>query len=175
MADFSELVLELLKAGVLVTGEQRFMASGSATNWRQEVLRVITAGAREGVSVFRESPETTDDVLRSVFSSHGFSESEVPQLIAAIPASQDADQVTCERLQYEFGSRLPMWVVYGPETRNYPGQWICRMRLTIPGDEPTGTIILADTLDGVRERLPRGLACLPRFASDPPGIIETWL
>ncbi len=118
---------------------------------------------------------TTDEALGQLFGAHGFDSAATEQLVGAIPISADTDQQTCDRLHYEHQEMDPMWVIYGPGTRNYEGRWMARARVTFPADEPTSTIILADSLEQVRARLPRGLSCLQRSPTDSPNIVEIWL
>ena len=40
---------------------------------------------------------------------------------------------------------------------------------------PTDDVLLDDTLDALRNRLPPGLVQMPRDPSDDPNIVESWL
>lgn len=70
---------------------------------------------------------------------------------------------------------LPMWVIYRPTTQDYPGQWVARFNLTLPKDFPSANIVLAPTLDELRDLLPPGLYCLERMHDDDPVIEEVWM
>lgn len=74
-----------------------------------------------------------------------------------------------------YREQLPMWVVYRPTTRDFPGEWVMRMHLTLPQPKPTSVLIVADTLEAARERLPPGLVMLARDPGDDPTIEEVWL
>ena len=175
MSDITDLILSMLKAGCLVTGEAKFSMQPGTPNWRDDVLKRFTAGKPWDFQVFRESAVTADEALKQLFIEHGFDNAAAEQLVTAIPISADTDQQTCERLHYEHQEMVPMWVIYGPGTRNYEGRWMARARVTFPADEPTSTIILAESLEQIRARLPRGLTCLQRSPGDSPNIIEIWL
>lgn len=79
------------------------------------------------------------------------------------------------RLHIRLNQRLPMWVVYRPVTREYPGQWCARMHVTLPVSKPTRFVIVADTLEAVRQLLPGGLTNMCRYPEDVPEIEEVWL
>lgn len=70
--------------------------------------------------------------------------------------------------------RMPMWTVYRPVTREYPGKWTARMWVVIPEVKPTRFVMTHDTLEELREMLPHGMACILRSETDPPEIEETW-
>jgi hypothetical protein len=71
--------------------------------------------------------------------------------------------------------RLPMWTVYRPVTREYPGKWCARMFVTLPAAKPTRFVIAHDSLEELRAILPQGLANIGRDPDDPPEIEETWI
>lgn len=79
------------------------------------------------------------------------------------------------KLHHRLRDRLPMWVVYRPVTREYPGRWVARMHVTLPAPKPTRFVMTHDTLDELRGILPPELARLPRDPGDPPEIAEVWL
>lgn len=66
---------------------------------------------------------------------------------------------------------LEIWVVYDNPT-DYPGKFVARRTLS---SVPTEEVLLADSLDELRERAPRGLVVLPRHSGDPAHVVETWL
>jgi len=79
------------------------------------------------------------------------------------------------RLTARLQGRLPMWVVYGPTTREYPGKWVARMHVTLPEARPTRFVMTHDSLAELRELLPPWLNRLSRDPEDAPEIIEVWL
>ena len=68
------------------------------------------------------------------------------------------------RLHERLRSRMPVWVVYRPTTREYPGSWVARMHVILPEVRPTRFVMTHDTVEGLREMLPSGLT---RLARDP--------
>jgi hypothetical protein len=79
------------------------------------------------------------------------------------------------RLHDRLRNRLPVWTIYRPITREYPGFWVARMHIVLPTMKPTRFVITHDTLEELRTLLPPGLV---RAAADPrdvPEIEETWL
>ena len=75
----------------------------------------------------------------------------------------------------ERAGRLPMWVIYRPTTREYPGRWVARLWHTLPQPEPTEFVMLHDTLEDLREMIPPTCVLLARQDGDAPEIVETWL
>lgn len=80
-----------------------------------------------------------------------------------------------DRLNRRLRERLPMWVVYRPVTREYPGRWVARMHVTLPEPKPTRFVISHDTVDDLRTLLPPGLTNIGRHPDDLPEIEEVWL
>lgn len=82
-----------------------------------------------------------------------------------------------ERLHHKLAirNRLPMWTVYDTTTREYPGKYVARMFVTLPGVKATRFLILHDTLEELRAMLPRGLFWMDRKHEDAPEIVEVWL
>lgn len=71
---------------------------------------------------------------------------------------------------------LPIWVIYRPTTKDFPGKWVARLHLCLPeGHQPTDKFMLAETLQGVRELIPLGLYRLGRDPTDDPIVEESWL
>jgi hypothetical protein len=71
---------------------------------------------------------------------------------------------------------LPMWVVLGPGTTDYPGQYLARMWVVNhEGSDSTSCLIIANTLEEVLAMLPPGLTKLERSFSDDPNILEVWI
>lgn len=66
---------------------------------------------------------------------------------------------------------LSIWVVYENPT-DFPDCFVARKWLM---DTPTTELILDASLEGLRKKLPPGLARLARADLDDPKIVETWL
>jgi hypothetical protein len=79
------------------------------------------------------------------------------------------------RLHYRLQEKLPMWVVYNKETKDYPGLYVARMHLALPEPMATRFVMTHESLHGLRELLPPGLCMLKRAEQDEPTIIEIWL
>jgi len=79
------------------------------------------------------------------------------------------------RLHVRLQQRLPMWVVYRPVTREYPGKWVARMHVTLPEPKVTRFVMTHDTLPELRAMLPEGLTQMNRHPADVPEIEEVWL
>ena len=80
------------------------------------------------------------------------------------------------KLTVKLRDRLPLWVVYGPGTSDYPGRYVARMHLCLPEPRPTRFIIIGgDGLEKLREALPPGLERFERSPDDDRNIIEVWL
>lgn len=69
---------------------------------------------------------------------------------------------------------LSMWTVYDHPS-DMPDAFVARMWLVGPEVRATGSVLTADTLEALRDKLPPGLACLPRRPDDDPAIVEVWL
>jgi hypothetical protein len=78
-------------------------------------------------------------------------------------------------IQNQYYDRLPMWVVFGPTTPEYPGIFLCRPWLTLPEAVLLDILVRAHSLDEMRELLPDGLANLGRQDGDNEHIIEVWI
>jgi hypothetical protein len=79
------------------------------------------------------------------------------------------------RLHGRLRARLPVWTIYRPVTREYPGKWVARMHVVLPEMKPTRFVMTHDTLEALRALLPPGLVKAAADPSDPPEIEETWL
>jgi hypothetical protein len=66
---------------------------------------------------------------------------------------------------------LPIWTVY-KHPLDYPGKFVARCWDL---DQPTGVVIVGDTLEWVRQRLPSGLHRMERNDADDPVIVEVWI
>jgi hypothetical protein len=79
------------------------------------------------------------------------------------------------RLHDRLRARLPVWTIYRPVTREYPGKWVARMHVALPEIKPTRFVMTHDTLEDLRALLPPGLIKAAADPSDLPEIEETWL
>lgn len=79
------------------------------------------------------------------------------------------------RLHARLQKRLPVWTIYKPITREYPGKWVARMHVVLPVLKPTRFVMTHDTLEELRALLPPGLVKAAADPSDVPEIQETWL
>jgi hypothetical protein len=70
---------------------------------------------------------------------------------------------------------MSQWVIYD-HPRDDPDHYVMR-RWEIRGSLmiATADVAQADTLEEIRQAIPPGLYCLPRFAEDDPCIVEVWL
>jgi len=71
--------------------------------------------------------------------------------------------------------RLPLWVIYGPTTKEYPGSWVARMHVSLPEEKATRFVMTHDSLEELRTLIPSGLVRLGRDPSDPAEIVEMWI
>ena len=70
---------------------------------------------------------------------------------------------------------LGMWAVTCNPS-DHPGKFVARKWLIGRGTmAATAEQHIADTLDGVRDMLPRGLIAIPRHPNDDPVIVESWI
>lgn len=70
---------------------------------------------------------------------------------------------------------LPMWVVYRPTTREYPGLYVVRLHLSLPQTRSTEFVLTDTTLEGLHRRMPPWLVGIGRYETDVPEILEVWL
>ena len=85
------------------------------------------------------------------------------------------EAVEITNIHWHNAKSLPMWTVYRPTTKDYPGQWCARLFLTLPDAFRTNIVIVDDTLEQLRNRLPIGLTMLNRDPLDDACIEEVWL
>jgi hypothetical protein len=78
------------------------------------------------------------------------------------------------RLHWRLRARLPMWVIYHPITREYPGVWVARMHVALPEARPTRFVITAPSLFELRDLLPPDTTRMARHETDVPEIQEVW-
>lgn len=72
---------------------------------------------------------------------------------------------------------LSMWTVYDHPT-DYPDSFVARLHvIDAAGSRPTGSLIVADSLETIRYVLSfeLNLTCLTRDPSDDKNIVEVWL
>ena len=66
------------------------------------------------------------------------------------------------------------WVVYRREQSGLPRFTATRWIVTRDGLRHL-KVLGADTLEGLRQKLPEGLSFIPRADDDPPQIVEQWM
>jgi hypothetical protein len=91
-----------------------------------------------------------------------------------VPAVVIQGEAYMARLHDRLRHRLPLWVIYRPVTREYPGLWVTRMHVVLPEIRATRFVMTHDTLEQLRSILPPGLARLARDPNDEPEIEEVW-
>jgi hypothetical protein len=91
------------------------------------------------------------------------------------PHEESVSTETATRLHFHIRNKLPMWIIYRPTTKDFPGRWVGRLHITLPRTYPTNVAVFGDTLDEVRNKLPKGLRMLSRSSEDFPVIEEVWL
>lgn len=75
----------------------------------------------------------------------------------------------------ECTSRL-FTVYYSPT--DFPGKFVVREWRTFRGDSTvyaSRMAISGDTIEEVREHIPKTMTCIARFADDHPHIVESWI
>lgn len=79
-----------------------------------------------------------------------------------------------QRKAYE-QDRLTIWTVTW-NSRDYPNQATARPHLVgAEGHNVITAVLVADSLDALRESLPVGLTRMERMPEDDPVIVEVWL
>lgn len=77
---------------------------------------------------------------------------------------------------YSGRGHLPMFTIYGKNTKDYPGWFVARLFISLPTVLATPVVLYADTLQGIRDALPQcGLSRMERDPNDDPVILEIWL
>ena len=70
---------------------------------------------------------------------------------------------------------MGMWAVTQSPS-DYPGKFVARKWLIGIGTvAATAELHVEDTLDEVRDKLPRDLILIPRHPNDDPAIVESWI
>ena len=73
------------------------------------------------------------------------------------------------------GVRVPLITVYRSPL-DYPGQYVARLWRILPGKaEPTPTVIIAETLEVLRGKIPVNMTIFGRNENDDPAIVECWM
>lgn len=70
---------------------------------------------------------------------------------------------------------LSMWAVYAHPT-DFPDHFVARLFIVNKSSpKPTDKIIVADSINRLREYMPPNLHVVPRHEYDDPKIIEIWM
>lgn len=71
---------------------------------------------------------------------------------------------------------IMVWTVYNKPS-DYPDNVVARLWLFRDGGvvQPTHALIVGDTLDAVRRRIPSTFTRVERFDDDDPTIVEAWI
>ncbi len=84
------------------------------------------------------------------------------------------DRPICDAFDYgklQKQTRFPIICVYDHPT-DYPDYFVARVWDL---NRPTRLIALADTLEGIRAKIPPGMVMLRRHPTDDPCIKEIWM
>lgn len=68
-------------------------------------------------------------------------------------------------------TRMPLVCIY-EHPADYPQQYVARLWDI---QQPTNIVVLADTLDEIRQAVPEGMVCIRRRERDDPCIVEVWI
>jgi hypothetical protein len=83
--------------------------------------------------------------------------------------AQELQNVVCDL------DLLMIWTVYS-SPRDFPGKFVARPFLAVKHrSRPLPVHLIADSLKGVREKIPVGTVLLARQPSDDAAIVETWV
>ena len=66
---------------------------------------------------------------------------------------------------------LDIWVIYDKPI-DIPEKFVARKFIN---DNPTKTMYIDDTLEGIRKKIPAGLVNIGRYPDDDPKIVEVWI
>ena len=69
-------------------------------------------------------------------------------------------------------SSVPIISVYR-KPKDYPDKYVAR--LWDINNKPTTFVVIADTLERVRELIPRSMVCIPPSEKDDPVIVEVYI
>ena len=67
-------------------------------------------------------------------------------------------------------TEVPIYVIY-KNPKDHPGKYVARKFIL---DKPTEECFIANSLEEVRAKLPKGLTCFDRDPSDDKCIVESW-
>lgn len=73
--------------------------------------------------------------------------------------------------QIKAAAKVPLICVYD-NPADYPGKYVARLWDL---QQPTGFVVVADSLEEVRAAIPDGMVQLARLGKDDPVIVETWI
>lgn len=68
-------------------------------------------------------------------------------------------------------NKLELWTVYD-NPADFPGKVVARKFVL---DKPTSDMIVGESLEEVRSKIPGDKVRIPRDPSDPPAVVETWI
>lgn len=68
-------------------------------------------------------------------------------------------------------SKMPLIAVY-EHPADYPDKYVAR---AWDVNKPTHLVALADTLEEIRETIPKEMRCIGRQPNDDPCIVEVWI
>jgi hypothetical protein len=73
--------------------------------------------------------------------------------------------------------QLTLYVIFGPTTTDYPGQYTVRTQTVRHGEIAHGIVPVGHgrTLAEARELIPDGMVWLGRDWGDDPVIVESWI
>lgn len=66
--------------------------------------------------------------------------------------------------------KMPLFALY-EKPLDFPNNYVARL---FDLDQPTNIVLVADTLEELREKLPKGLHRFKREEEDVKALIETW-
>lgn len=70
---------------------------------------------------------------------------------------------------------LPMIVVYRHPI-DFPDKFVARLHESMPPRAgPTNIVVIGDTLDEIRAKIPQGMVCMQRHQNDDVNIVEVWI
>ena len=72
------------------------------------------------------------------------------------------------------GETLTIWTVY-VDPIDYPGKWVLRGHEVGAVTKPHDHCVVADSLEEIRQAVPRGLVRLQHDQDDDPHIYESWV
>ena len=67
--------------------------------------------------------------------------------------------------------KIPLITIYYNPS-DYPGKYVARL---FDCSNPTHYIVLADTLENIRQSIPPTMRCFRRHPDDDPCIVEVWI